>query len=105
MNRYIIPAVFIAGVVGLFLLTQSSEYEMVRDMNVVEIEQTEEPAVAERDVVDQAQAELNRINEELDAEETRILEEQATLRAEYEAQSAEYEARLERIRETRTSFR
>lgn len=76
-----------------------------RSDNVITKEVEVTPEVEDVDVLDAAKAELERINLELDAEETRILEDQAAARAEYEAKSAEYEARLERIRETRTSFR
>ena len=49
--------------------------------------------VLERDVVEEAKQELERINAELDAEESKLLEEKA-----------EIETRLEEIRDTRTSF-
>lgn len=52
-----------------------------------------EQAVEEIDVIDAAKAGLEKINTDLDQEETNLLEERAAI-----------DARLERIRETRTSF-
>jgi molybdenum-dependent DNA-binding transcriptional regulator ModE len=60
--------------------------------------------VLERDVVSEAQAELERINAELDAEETRLLEEIEAIQLKAQSQVAEREQRLEQIRETRVSF-
>lgn len=77
----------------------------------VEVENTvETPAVAtttepvERDPIAEAKAELERINAELDAEETRLLEEKAAIEAEAAAKLEAVEERLEQIRETRVSF-
>ena len=78
----------------------------------IEVENTvETPAVAttteavERDPIMEAKAELERINAELDAEETRLLEEKAAIEAEAAAKLDAVEQRLEQIRETRVNFR
>lgn len=75
------------------------------------VDTVETPAVAtstevtvERDLIDEAKAELERINAELDAEEMRLLEEKAAIEAEAAAKLDAVEARLEQIRETRVSF-
>ena len=60
--------------------------------------------IEEVDKLDALSEQLEQINHELDQEEVLILEEKAKLKAEYEARDAEFEARLERIRETRVSF-
>ena len=60
--------------------------------------------VVERDVVEAAKIELERINAELDAEETRLLEEKAKLEAQYKTETDSIEMQLSEIRETRTSF-
>lgn len=51
------------------------------------------PAVESRDVVEEARQQLERINQELDAEETILMDE-----------IKQRESRLEKIRETRMSF-
>jgi len=65
---------------------------------------TSTEVTVERDLIDEAKAELERINAELDAEETRLLEEKAVIEAEAAAQLDAVEKRLEQIRDTRVSF-
>ena len=60
--------------------------------------------MVEEDVIEKANRELERINQELDAEETRLLNEQEVLDAQYASSSEVIQKRLEEIRETRTSF-
>lgn len=83
------------GVVGIaiyFAITSDSTVEYQNDTattTVVEmVEETEQV-----DVVEKANAELERINNELDAEETQLLQEREAI-----------DARLERIQEIRSSF-
>ena len=119
MKAIIITAV--AGV-GILLAVQytpnSTDYIVPqKTMEVVEVE-----PIVEIDVIDAAQKELDKINTQLDAEETRILEEQTELGTKHESDLAELERqiaelkeaykakdnalenRLETIRETRMSF-
>ena len=99
------------GVGMLIVLFGIIVFVNVNDNNVVTYEaETATSTVAtttevlERDVVGEAQAELERINTELDAEETRLLEEIEAIQLEAQSQVDEREQRLEQIRETRVSF-
>ena len=99
------------GVGMLIVLFGIIVFVNVNDNNVVTYEaETATSTVAtttevlERDVVGEAQAELERINAELDAEETRLLEEIEAIQLEAQSQVDEREQRLEQIRETRVSF-
>ena len=100
------------GVGMLIVLFGIIVFVNVNDNNVVTYEaKTATSTVAtttteavERDVVEEAQAELERINTELDAEETRLLEEIEVIQLEAQSQVDEREQRLEQIRETRVSF-
>lgn len=84
MTKYIIPAVFIAVVVGLALFTTSSEYEVVNDREVVEIEKEVVPEwVKDEDAMKAAQgvirkkelqAELEVLTTEVAEREDRITE-------------------------------
>jgi len=58
----------------------------------------------EIDVVESAKVELERINQELDAEETRLVEERKRIQAEKDAELKEIDARLDEINQTRVSF-
>ena len=60
--------------------------------------------VEEVDMIQAAKAELDRINKELDLEETRLLEAKAAVEAQAAAEVAEIEIKLEEIRETRSGF-
>ena len=66
--------------------------------------EVEDVVEVEVDVIDSAKAELERINFELDEEETRLLDMKAQNQLEFDAKQLELENRLETIRETRTSF-
>ena len=100
------------GVGMLIVLFGIIVFVNVNDNNVVTYEaKTATSTVAtttteavERDVVEEAQAELERINTELDAEETRLLEEIEAIQLEAQSEVDQREQRLEQIRETRVSF-
>ena len=102
MKTIIIIAGF-AVVVGLAAVSSIFNEEMVvvneREATVVETVVEEET-----DLLDIAKQELERINSELDAEETRLLEDIKAIEAEAQAKIVEKKARLEKIRETRGSF-
>jgi len=76
----------------------------IAEVNTIEVEEVIEEVVQEVDVIDSANTELERINTELDQEETRLLEKKANNKADFEEKQLELENRLEKIRETRTSF-
>jgi hypothetical protein len=63
-----------------------------------------EAVVIPTDVIDEARKELERINKELDKEETQLLEDIKVIEAEAQAKVADKKTRLERIRETRGFF-
>ena len=69
-----------------------------------QISATSTEVVVEEDVIEKANRELERINQELDDEESRLLEKQELLDLEYASSSDIIQSRLEEIRETRTSF-
>ena len=100
MNKLIIIA-GLAIVVGLAAVSSIFNEDVVvvneRETTVVE-------TVVEEDLIDAAKKELERINGELDTEETQLLEDIKTIEAEALAKVAEKKARLEKIRETRSSF-
>ena len=100
MNKLIIIA-GLAIVVGLAAFSSIFNEDVVvvneRETTVVE-------TVVEEDLIDAAKKELERINGELDTEETQLLEDIKTIEAEALAKVAEKKARLEKIRETRSSF-
>jgi hydroxylamine reductase (hybrid-cluster protein) len=92
MKKALIIPVLLAVVVGLAALSNIFVSETVVKVEREQVATTTEESV-EADVIDAAKLELERINKELDLEETRLLEERDAI-----------DARLERIRETRTSF-
>ena len=104
MNKTTVIAlcfVLVVGVVaGVEALNRSNSLEVVK----IETEESFEEVVQEVDVIDSANTELERINTELDQEETRLLEKKASNKADFEEKQLELENRLEKIRETRTSF-
>ena len=92
--KTIIGALMVVGVGGVIVIGLLNEQGTVEAVNPkVEKEVVEVQPEVEVDVVEAAKAELERINLELDEEETRLLEERKAI-----------DARLETIRETRTSF-
>ena len=106
MNLTTIVGVGAAIVVSVGIISSfewNSNIEYVAPQNATSTVATTTEAV-ERDVVEEAQAELERINTELDAEETRLLEEIEAIELEAQSQVDEREQRLEQIRETRVSF-
>ena len=81
-------------------LDRSNSLEVVK----IDKEEFVKEVVQEVDVIDSANTELERINTELDQEETRLLEKKASNKSDFEEKQLELENRLEKIRETRTSF-
>jgi len=104
MNKTTVIAlcfVLVVGVVaGVEALNRSNSLEVVK----IDKEESVKEVVQEVDVIDSANTELERINTELDQEETRLLEKKASNKADFEEKQLELENRLEKIRETRTSF-
>jgi len=93
--------VLVVGVVaGVEALNRSNSLEVVK----TDKEEFVKEVVQEVDVIDSANTELERINTELDQEETRLLEKKASNKADFEEKQLELENRLEKIRKTRTSF-
>jgi len=93
--------VLVVGVVaGVEALNRSNSLEVVK----IDKEESVKEVIQEVDVIDSANTELERINTELDQEETRLLEKKASNKADFEEKQLELENRLEKIRETRTSF-
>ena len=94
--------VLVVGVVvaGVEALNRSNSLEVVK----IDKEESVKEVVQEVDVIDSANTELERINTELDQEETRLLEKKASNKADFEEKQLELENRLEKIRKTRTSF-
>ena len=91
------PLTFIAA--GYLLAPTEVSYE--REVSEPEVV-TE--VVEEVDVIDAASAEIQRIQTQLDEEETKLLAEIETIEAEAAAKVAERNARLESIKEIRMSF-
>ena len=104
MNKTTVIAlcfVLVVGVVaGVEALNQSNSLEVDK----IDKEEFVKEVVQEVDVIDSANTELERINTELDQEETRLLEKKASNKADFEEKQLELENRLEKIRKTRTSF-
>ena len=106
MNKSTLVVVGLIVVVmgGLIINANIKPLEVENTVQTVEEPSVVDEEVLEVDVVEQAKTELDRINAELDAEETRLLEEKAQVEAKAAADVAELESRLEKIRDTRTSF-
>ena len=104
MNKTTVIAlcfVLVVGVVaGVEALDRSNSLEVVK----IDKEEFVKEVVQEVDVIDSANTELERINTELDQEETRLLEKKASNKSDFEEKQLELENRLEKIRKTRTSF-
>jgi hypothetical protein len=104
MNKTTVIAlcfVLVVGVVaGVEALNRSNSLEVVK----INKEESVKEVIQEVDVIDSANTELERINTELDQEETRLLEKKASNKADFEEKQLELENRLEKIRKTRTSF-
>ena len=98
----LVVVVLLGGITYGILNEQASIVVQNVQPEVETVEQVEE--TVEVDMIEAAKAELERINTELDAEETRLLEDKAAVEAKAAAEVAEIESKLEQIRETRTSF-
>lgn len=92
MYKFIIAAVIVV-VMGALVLNAEYGQPVEVTNTKLDIGTSTVEAVEEVDVVDSAKAELERINLELDAEETRLMEERDVI-----------DSKLEKIRETRMSF-
>jgi len=86
------------------IIINSFSFDKTVEYTAPEAQNEPELVVEEPDVVKAAKIELERINAELDAEETRLLEEKAKLEAQYKTETDSIEMQLSEIRETRTSF-
>ena len=108
MNKTTVIAlcfVLVVGVVaGVEALDRSNSLEVVKIDKEESVKEVVQEVVQEVDVIDSANTELERINTELDQEETRLLEKKASNKADFEEKQLELENRLEKIRKTRTSF-
>lgn len=89
--KTIIMALVVVGVMVALLNLPSNTVTTYVKESTVEVQPVEE--VIEEDTIEKARQELERINAELDAKETELLEERAAIDLE-----------LERLRETRVSF-
>ena len=99
MNKTTVIALCFVLVVGVV-----AGVEALDRSNSLEVDKIDKEVVQEVDVIDSANTELERINTELDQEETRLLEKKASNKSDFEEKQLELENRLEKIRETRTSF-
>lgn len=85
---------------GIVIMNKGNTLEVNNVETIIEIEEE----VIELDLIDQSKAEIERISLELDAEETRILEQKAELLKKFEEEQARLDKELERIIEIRLSF-
>ena len=91
MKATIIGVIIVVVMAGVLQFTSNDPVTYVKEtMEVVEEAEVE---VIEEDTIEKARQELERINAELDAKETELLQERDKIDAE-----------LERLRETRVSF-
>lgn len=98
--KTILGGILVVGLMSI-AVEQVFNSDVVIEKDIVEEEIViEVPAIEEESAVEKAQAQLDLANTILDAEESKILEEIAK----YQSWEAEAEAKLEQIRETRTSF-
>lgn len=88
--------------VGVGLHFAPSDYTVVNERNET-VTKEEEPVVI-LDSIEKAKQELDRINAELDTEETQLLEDIKGIESEAAAKVAEKKVRIEKIREARDSF-
>ncbi len=97
---------FMIALLVVVLMGVALETKFNSDAEVVKIDKEvqEEMPVEKKDNIDKAKEEMERISQELDSEESKILEEKAQLEAEYKAKQAEKDTRLEKITEIRLSF-
>lgn len=94
-------------VFGIILyLNLADKHGMVEVENVVETPATatSTEVTVERDLIDEAKAELERINAELDAEEMRLLEEIEMANVEREEKVNAAQERLDEIERVRASL-
>lgn len=90
MKNILITLVGIGMIVALVIFGES---KTVVENTALETQVIEKEVVKEKDVLEKARADLERVNAELDAEEAALLQEREVL-----------DARLEEIRELRSSF-
>ena len=102
----ILTLICVVGVGGLAIVAANSFG------NTVEVENVKEPVAdhatttveVEVDSLQAAQSQLEEANRILDEEETKLLQEKQKLEEQHQLRIDEIEARLEQVRETRTSF-
>ena len=104
MNKTTVIALCFVLVVGVVAGVEALNRSNSLEVDKIDKEELVKEVVQEVDVIDSANTELERINTELDQEETRLLEKKASNKADFEEKQLELENRLEKIRETRTSF-
>ena len=104
MNKTTVIALCFVLVVGVVAGVEALNRSNSLEVDKIDKEELVKEVVQEFDVIDSANTELERINTELDQEETRLLEKKASNKADFEEKQLELENRLEKIRETRTSF-
>jgi len=92
------------GVIVNNLDDMRSFFDNSIEVTKIDEEVIEEVPAQKVDIIDEAKAELERINLELDEEETRLLDEKSKNQTEFDEKQLELETKLEQIRETRTSF-
>ena len=89
--KTLVVGMLLAGTMGVIVTYIPVDEEVVINQPLISATSTD--PVVEEDVLEKANRELERISRELDEEEARLLQE-----------IADREARLEQIRQTRTSF-
>ena len=104
MNKTTVIALCFVLVVGVVAGVEALNRSNSLEVDKIDKEELVKEVVQEVDVIDSANTELERINTELDQEETRLLEKKASNKADFEEKQLELENRLEKIRKTRTSF-
>jgi len=104
MNKTTVIALCFVLVVGVVAGVEALNRSNSLEVDKIDKEELVKEVVQEVDVIDSANTELERINTELDQEETRLLEKKASNKSDFEEKQLELENRLEKIRETRTSF-
>jgi hypothetical protein len=104
MKTLLLTGVIVVVMGGLALNAKFGQPVEVTNTKLDVATTTVEAVEEEVDMIEAAKAELDRINTELDAEETRLLEAKAAVEAQAAAEVAEIETKLEAIRDTRSGF-
>jgi len=124
MTKTTIPFVVALGIVLVLAVIGTLNKSNTAEVNTIEVEEVIEVITPEQevDLIDKANQELQRINEELDAEEMLLVESKASNTNKYEEEKARLQqmqeanklqfeleqeklnSRIDLIQETRTSF-